>query len=158
PDYLPPYRLLVELYLSTGLWRKGHTILEQFLAAAPGEPHLECQLAETARHLELLPDAEAHARREVARDPACGRARLTLGRLLIRRRNEREAVIHLREAVRLLPGEIDPQIYLAQAYIENMRLAEAQALLIPLLARHPDLAHAHYMLGFCYARNAAEPD
>src|SRR5262249_43431904 len=99
-----------------------------------------------------------HARREVARDPACGRARLTLGRLLIRRRNEREAVIHLREAVRLLPGEIDPQIYLAQAYIENMRLAEAQALLLPLLVRHPDLAHAHYMLGFCYARNAAEPD
>jgi protein O-GlcNAc transferase len=158
PDYLPPYRLLVGLYLSTGLWRKGHEVLEQFLAAAPTEPHLECQLAEMSLRLNALPDAEEHARREVARDPACGRARLTLGRVLIYRKNEREAVTHLREAVRCLPGEIDPQIYLAQAYVENMRLAEAQGLLTGLLARHPDLAHAQYMLGFCYARNAAEPD
>jgi tetratricopeptide (TPR) repeat protein len=158
PDYLPAYRLLAALYVSAGLWRKSYDLLEQFLAVAPGEPHLECQLAEAGLRLERLPEAEEHARREVARDPTCGRARLTLGRLLIRRRNEREAVTHLREAVRRLPGAIDPQIYLAQAYIENMRLAEAQALLTALLAQHPDLAHAHYMLGFCYARNAAEPD
>jgi predicted Zn-dependent protease len=150
--------MLTGLYVSTGLWRKAYVALEQFRHAAPGEPHLACQLAEIALRMERLPEAEGHARREIARDRECGRGRLVLGQLMIRRKNEREAVTHLQDAVRLLPGEVEPQIYLAQAYIENMRLAEAQALLVPLLARHPDLGHAHYMLGFCYARNAAEPD
>jgi predicted Zn-dependent protease len=158
PEYLPPYRMLAGLYLSTGLWRKGYAILGQLRSVAPGEPHLECQTAEAALHLGMLPEAEAHARAEVTRDPACGRGRLTLGRLMIRRKNEREAVTHLAEAVRRMPEAVEPKIDLAQAYIENMRLAEAQALLPPLIERQPDLGHVHYMLGFCYARNAAEPD
>jgi predicted Zn-dependent protease len=158
PEYLPPYRLLAGLYLSTGLWRKGHEILGQLRAVAPREPHLECQTAEAAFHLGLLPAAEEHARAEVARDPACGRGRLLLGRLMIRRKNEREAVTHLREAVRRMPEAVEPRLDLAQAYIENMRLTEAQALLLPLAAGRPELGHAQYMLGFCYARNAAEPD
>lgn len=158
PDYLPPYRLLAGLYLSTGLWRKGHEILARLGEVNPREPHLECQIAEAAFHQGLLPGAEEHARREVRQAPACGRARLLLGRLMIRRKNEREAVEHLREAARLLPEAVEPRIYLAQAYLENMRLEEARDLLVPLLKEHPDLAHGHYMLGFCYARNAAEPD
>jgi tetratricopeptide (TPR) repeat protein len=158
PEYVPAHRMLCGLYVSTGLWGKARAALEAFRHVAPREPHVECQLAEARLRLEQLPEAEANARREVARDPHCGRARLILGQLMIRRKNEREAVSHLQEAVRLAPGEVEPQIYLAQAYIENMRLPEAQALLVPLLQRQPDLGHAHYMLGFCYARNAAEPD
>jgi len=158
PEYLPPYRLLAGLYVSTGLWRKAYDILGRLRAVAPGEAHLECQTAEAALALGLLPEAEAHARAEVARDPACGRGRHALGRLMIRRKNEREAVTHLTEAVRRIPEAVEPRLDLAQAYIENMRLPEAQSLLAPLVAEKPELGHAHYMLGFCYARNAAEPD
>ncbi len=150
--------MLADFYVASEQWTKAADVLRRLLNVAPREPHVNCQLAEAEFHLERLADAEKHARRELTRDNHCGRAHFVLGRLMIKAQNERDAVEHLTAAMRLLPDEHDAAIYLAQAHIENMSLRDGQRVLGELLKKQPDNPHAHYMLGFCYARNVAEPD
>jgi predicted Zn-dependent protease len=158
PHYLPPYRMLADFYLASEQWTKAADLLRRFRTVAPHEPHLTCQLAEAQFHLGQYDEARAHVRRELSHDKNCGKAHFVLGRLMIQDQNERDAVEHLTAALRLLPDEPDVAVYLAQAYIENMSLENGQRVLMELLRKQPDNAHAHYMLGFCYARNVAEPD
>jgi predicted Zn-dependent protease len=148
----------VDFYVASEQWTKAADVLRRLLKVAPREPHVACQLAEAQFHLGHDDDALENARRELSHDKNCGAAHFVLGKAMVKYQNRRDAVEHLTAAVRLLPHETDPIVYLAQAYLEDTSFDEGQRVLIELLKNQPDNPHAHYMLGFCYARNVAEPD
>jgi tetratricopeptide (TPR) repeat protein len=85
-------------------------------------------------------------------NPALAIAHNNLGILLIQRGSLVEGVKHLREALRLKPGNPDTEYNLALALNQQQRWSEAAALFGKNMGRHSDDPDAHYQFGVALAR------
>ena len=84
-------------------------------------------------------------------------AQNNLGVLLLQQGRLAEGALHLREAVRLVPGDLESQYNLAMALNQQEDWEEAAAILTRLAPGRPDDAKLHYEFGLALAHLGQNP-
>ncbi|NNE06227.1 MAG: tetratricopeptide repeat protein [Xanthomonadales bacterium] len=128
------------------------------LALRPGDARFLAPLAE----LFVLTGQEIHAHTAwqslLEHNPDSAEAHLNLGRLLYRMRSGSQdvnlAVQHLRRAVKLKPGDLEPRCQLGFTLAELGELGEAGAIARQLLSQYKDSALAYMLEGYIAVQQA----
>lgn len=145
PTWPEPYYRIAEVLQAFGEREAAVQVLLRVQDANPRAPHLLCRQAEAY----LLTEAPVQARdlsaRAVAREPNCARAHVTFA--LARREEVDTAVMHLRRAHQLAPGDRDTLLDLARVQAQGGRMEEAKETLARLQTLMPADAEVHYLLG-----------
>lgn len=102
-------------------------------------------------------DEERLFRWGVEQQPRSAKMRFNLGRLLVARKREAEAMDHLKLAVALRPDDWDAKITLLEAHFRLGRCAQSRTLVETMEATQPKPRMAHVALYF-WSQACAEPD
>lgn len=127
--------------------------LEQYEAArvaAPEDPVLVLEHAETLVALKKFDPAERELRRLLKFQPNNGAAYLQLGIASLRRGLYAQAEQELQRATELLPGLANAFFYRGEALNQLSRLDEAMEMLQRTVQLDPGNARAYYMMGILY--------
>ena len=151
PANLPSLRALARLLHERGEHKEAEAHYRQALALAPDHADTRLALGVVLRCLGR-DDAAVACWNELLRDqPGNAAAHNNLGVLRRLMRQPQEAVRHLRSAAQLDPHDAMTAANLAHALLDLGSIGEARAIAEAVIARHPDSADGHLMLGFAQA-------
>jgi Flp pilus assembly protein TadD len=158
-DYPEPYRKLGD-YLLTRAERPDLAAANfRWLAAIdPDGPHVYCSLAKALALQNEVAEARQVAALALKTEPDCALAHNIQGILLISDQRINQGLPHLERACQLAPNEPAYARVLARAYLDTSNFAGAEHVLEGVLARSPQDAEAHYLLGWGYSRGPRTPE
>lgn len=141
-----------------GNWKKAEEEQREVLKLAPDDGLTHAELARLLLEQERWDDALKHAREAVRLSPTSALAQFYLGRTLHLTFDPRGAAAAFARALVLSPGEVEPQLALAQVQDAGGRPEEAEATLRAALAGAASHPGVLYRLGALLVRQKREAD
>ncbi|MBL8386269.1 MAG: tetratricopeptide repeat protein [Burkholderiales bacterium] len=151
PANLPSLRALARLHYEQGDHAAAEARCREALALAPADADARLTLGVVLRARGRDDEAIACWNAVLRETPDHGAAHNNLGVLRRLMKQPQEAVRHLRIAARRDPHDALTAANLAHALLDLGAVGEARAIAAAVVARHPDSADGHLMLGFAQA-------
>ena len=119
------YELGLALF-ETGDWKAAAPEFEATVAKAPRWTDAHFSLAAVYARIDRVPDAMKELDITLTSDPDHYRANLLRGRILSLQNNPQEALPNLEKAVKVQPASVEAHLFLADAYAQLGRQADAK--------------------------------
>jgi len=119
------YELGLALF-ETGDWKAAAPQFEAAVAKAPRWTDANFSLAAVYARIDRVPDAMKELDITLSSDPDHYRANLLRGRILSLQNNPEEALPNLEKAVKVQPSSVEAHLFLADAYAQLGRQADAK--------------------------------
>jgi tetratricopeptide (TPR) repeat protein len=119
------YELGLALF-ETGDWKAAAPEFEAAVAKAPRWTDAHFSLAAVYARIDRVPDAMKELEITLSSDPDHYRANLLRGRILSLQNNPEEALPNLEKAVEVQPSSVEAHLFLADAYAQLGRQADAK--------------------------------
>jgi tetratricopeptide (TPR) repeat protein len=132
---------------AVGNWKKAEEEQRDLIKMAPGDGLPHAELGRLLREEGRLPEAIKELREAVRLAPHSMTANLYLGRALHLDYDPKGASTALDAAVEASPGEVEPQLALAEVYEDSQKADQAEALLRKLRESNPTHPGVLYRLG-----------
>ncbi len=149
PPSVESHQVLAELYRNLGRHGDAIQAWKAALELAPGDPHLEQELATSVYMSRDYAAAEKMARELIAKDPKVAEMHFILGDSLMNQQQPEQAAEPLRKALGLRPDYPAAQAVLGRALLQMGRSAEAIPHLVAALPADSD-GSLHFQLSRAY--------
>ncbi len=127
-------------------WDEARDTLEKALSVNADDAEVNYSLGMVFAQTNDTEHAYEYLRKALALRPAYPEALNNLGILYLRTQRRDQAVASFEECIRTSPDFDQSYLNLAQVYALENQPAKARDILLELLKRHPDDAHAHQMM------------
>jgi tetratricopeptide (TPR) repeat protein len=142
PDHMVALVNLGNAYRQERKWDEARAAFERAVAAGPQDPEANYGLAMVYAQQNDTQRAYQYLQRALALRPAYPEALNNLGILYLRSEQPDRAIATFEECMRVAPEFNQPYLNLAKVYVIQGSPAKARAVLLKLLAQHPDDAQA----------------